>query len=102
MNTDPTRAAAHARRLSVALGLLALFATALAAPASAAGAMVTQGRGTFDPTPTVDTNICGWLSTFIETGEWHYTVSVADDHHGHVVYQESARWTLVIGDDRST
>ena len=101
MNTDRTRAA-PARRLSVKLGLIALMATAFATPAAAAGAVVTQGRGAFDPTPTVDTNICGWLSTFTESGEWHDTVSIADDHHGHVEYQESARWTLVIGDDPST
>jgi hypothetical protein len=46
-----------------------------------------------------DFMICGWEATFTTTGQVHWTVAIADDHHGHVTFQEAVSYTLVIDDD---
>jgi hypothetical protein len=85
-------------RIVLGLAMAVLASVAFAVPASAAGSIVVREKGRFDPAPYTDLNICGWPSTFLQTGEWHYTV-VFGDGHRHDLYQESFRWSLTIADD---
>lgn len=89
--------ARHAGRSGV---LAACLLAMLAGPASAAGAEVVTGRDSLDGVDH-DFMICGWEATFTARGQIHWTVAIADDHHGHVTVQEAVTYTLVIDDDPS-
>jgi hypothetical protein len=71
----------------------------LAGPAAAAsGAEVIVGRESLDGVGQ-DLMICSWGATFTGKGQIHWTVSMADQHHGHVTVQEAVSYVLVIDDD---
>jgi hypothetical protein len=63
--------------------------------AAAAGAPVDQE--TFHFTDTFDSaNICGWPSTFTTSGVFHYTVVIADAHHGHISWNTVENYSVTI------
>jgi hypothetical protein len=80
--------------LGVLLSLSLPTATALGA-----GVTVIHGSGSFAGTSD-ETNICGWSSTFVSDGQYHYTVLIDDAHHGQVNYEEVVNYTVTIHDDR--
>lgn len=87
----------HAARSSA---LVACLLAMSAGPASASAAEVIVGRESLDGV-THDFMICGWGATFTTSGQAHWTVTIAGDHHGHVNFQEAVSYVLVIDDDSS-
>jgi hypothetical protein len=78
--------------------LCASLLALLAGPTSASAAEVIVGRDSLDGIGH-EFMISGWEATFTATGQIHWTVAMADDHHGHVTVQEAVSYTLVIDDD---
>jgi hypothetical protein len=85
----------HAARSSA---LVACLLAMSAGPALANAAEVIVGRESLDRV-SHDTMICGWGGTFTASGQAHWTVTIAGDHHVHVTFQESVSYVLVIDDD---
>ena len=85
----------HAARSSV---LVACLLAMSAGPTSASAAEVFVGRESLDGVAQ-DSMICGWGATFTASGQAHWTVAIAGDRHGHVNFQESVNYVLVIDDD---
>jgi hypothetical protein len=85
----------HAARSSA---LVACLLGILAGPVSASAAEVVVGRESLDGVGH-DFMICGWGATFTTSGQAHWTVTIAGDRHGHVNFQESVSYVLVIDDD---
>ena len=67
-------------------GLLAMSA----GPTFATGAEVIVGRASLDGV-SHDFMICGWEATFTASGQAHWTVTIASDHHFHFTFQESGQ-----------
>ena len=70
----------------------------LAGPTTARGAEIIVGRDTLDGVNHWFM-ICGWEATETTTGQIHWTVALADGHHGHVTVQEEISYVTVIDDD---
>lgn len=70
----------------------------LAGPAAAGRAEVIVGRESLDGVNHWFM-ICGWEATETATGQIHWTVAMADAHHGHVTVQEEISYVIVIDDD---
>lgn len=85
----------HAARSSA---LVACLLAMSAGPTFATEAEVFVGRESLDGVGQ-DFMICGWGATFTASGQAHWTVAIAGDHHGHVNFQESVSYVLVIDDD---
>jgi hypothetical protein len=70
----------------------------VAGPTSASGAEVVVGRDSLDWVNHWEM-ICGWEATETATGQIHWTVAMADEHHGHVTVQEEISYVTVMDDD---
>ena len=88
-----------------ALSLVAVFAvvtTAATATASAsAGAEVHHEGDRWRDVVVVDSNICGWPSTFTSRGQFHLVDVTAQSGRVSFTVHEVNYWTLVITDDPS-
>ena len=81
--------------------LVACLLAMSAGPALATEAEVIVGRASLDAV-THEFMICGWGATFTTSGQAHWTVTIAGEHHLHVNFQELVSYLLVIDDDPST
>lgn len=89
-----------ARPGMLSLASAIIISALLAAPTLAVGAAVQNYRGSADAI-SHDFNICGWPSVFVAHGQWHATVMSSGANRIHVIYQESVRYEVTIGDDSS-